>query len=65
MERSTLSLITRYNMFLTVSVKYNPYFVLTNLTFEIITKLGPADDSTAAYYMACAVLINSSERRFN
>ena len=40
---------------LTDSVKYILYLVLTNLTFEIITKLRPADDSTTDNYMACAV----------
>ena len=62
MERLTLSLIANYSMFLTVSVNYSPDFVLTNLTFEIITKLGPADDYTTAYYMACVVQINSLAR---
>ena len=50
------------SLFLTVSVKCILCFVLTNLTFEIITKLRPADDPTAAYYMVSAVLTILSAR---
>ena len=60
-ERSALSLIASYIMVLTVPMKHRPYLALTNLTFDIITKLGQANDSTAAHYTPRAALIKDVE----